>query len=70
MTEVNRFSWEKITQVFSVVMLLDRDLRILKGSDVLLGHIPEVAGDRVLPDLFRGPHASSLRLAKWPRFHA
>ncbi|MCU0757358.1 MAG: ATP-binding protein [Xanthomonadales bacterium] len=45
--------FEQWTRVFSIIMVVDRDLRLLRCSDVLRRHLPQAATAPLLLDIFR-----------------
>ena len=49
---LEQFRWQKINQVFSIVMVLDRDLRIITASHVLRGHLPQTGENKLLHEVF------------------
>lgn len=44
--------WEKINRLFSVIMVLDRELKIVRSSETLLRFLPRVADSPILPEIF------------------
>ncbi len=44
--------WEQLNSLFSVIMVLDENLRIARSSDTLQRHVPAVSGSPLLTDLF------------------
>ena len=44
--------WRRMNELFTVIMVLDRELSIVRSSDTLRRHIPGVADSPSLLDLF------------------
>ena len=52
--------WERLNALYSVVMVLDRDLRIVRASDTLQRHLPAVSDAPRLTELFEFKRPSAV----------
>ena len=53
--------WDRMNKLFTVIMVLDRELNIVRGSDPLLRHLPRVADSPPLLELFEIKRPAAVR---------
>ena len=53
--------WERMNKLFTVIMVLDRELNIVRSSDTLQRYLPQMSDSPPLPEIFEIKRPAAVR---------